>query len=168
MTSLEIGCWCIDILILKEVFQKVGCRFGVYDISFKFSCEDNFLQQGTGFSTCIFYSCKKVFWYTVLQVILWISEHVIDGCLLINVYKKTILNSVLQGLSLNLIIILTASILQAFFLIQSVGCFQCSFNFAVWCFFPELSFIFTCFALEADYWMGLGSSSYWLMFFVAC
>jgi len=44
MTYLEIGSRCIDILILKEVFQKVGCRFGVYDISFIFSCEDNFLQ----------------------------------------------------------------------------------------------------------------------------
>ena len=42
--TLETGRRCIDVLILKEVFQKVGYWFGVYVISFKFSCEDNFLR----------------------------------------------------------------------------------------------------------------------------
>jgi len=65
--------------------------------------------------------------------------------------RTTILNSVLQGLSLNLVIILTAGLLQAFFLIQIVGCFLCSFNFVVWYFFHEFSFNFTSFAFEADY-----------------
>jgi hypothetical protein len=32
VACLEIGsCKCIDILILKEVFQKVGYQIGVYD-----------------------------------------------------------------------------------------------------------------------------------------
>jgi hypothetical protein len=44
--------------------------------------------------------------------------------LLISV-RTTIQNSVLQGLSFNLVIILTASLLQAFVVTQSVGCFPC-------------------------------------------
>jgi hypothetical protein len=53
----------------------------------------------------------------------------------------TILNSVLQSLSLILVIILTASLLQAFFVMHSVACFPCFCNFAVWCFFLNLASI---------------------------
>jgi hypothetical protein len=91
-----------------------------------------------------FYSCKKLFWHTMVHVVLYISEHVIDGCVLMSVHKNDYSKLCVVG---------------SFFefgyhfdskLITSILCDPKCCLFSI--FFSELSFSCTSFALETESW----------------